>query len=320
MRNEKRALRLSASVAVLMLALHPGVWAQEPAEAATETAPTPAPAAETAPAIPEAAPIPAIPEAAAPEAEATPVRPNLAAEAAARRAERQAERMEQRRQRYEELRARAAEAGLDLPETPPWEAKAPAIPPPPPPMPERPAVPAPPAAPGLAAGGGEAFPETPPWISMSPEEFQAHREKMRRLSPEERAALREQHWAQMRERAGEQGLERPETPPWSRFQQHREERFRQWEDYRRLVEQMTPEQREAAAAIFGAPSHPPCPMSGRPQQGWAEDAPPPFQPYPGAGARPYPGEHRGGYAPPWPGADETWRPSMPWPPASHSGW
>ncbi len=88
------------------------------------------------------------------------------------------ERAAYRNERYQELRQRAGQMGLDLPEQPPWASR-----------------------PHL---GSEL---------MSPEERAAHRETMRGMSPEERAAYREEHHNKMRERAAEAGIELPERPP-----------------------------------------------------------------------------------------------------------
>jgi hypothetical protein len=224
--------------------------------------------------------------------------PTAAEAASAKMEERHEAMMEKRRKRYQELRERAAEVGLELPETPPWEASGMT----PPKMPTPPVRPAPPDRPAMgrapkaderdamrearyqamrarAAEIGVELPETPPWKLMSPEERQAHREAMRSMTPEQRAAMREQHWAEMRERAAEKGLELPEAPPWKLMQERREEMRAKWEAYRETVEQMTDEQREAAAAIYGrGPA-----TAGR-------DASPqmPMQPrsLPGAGAMP----------------------------------
>jgi hypothetical protein len=104
---------------------------------------------------------------------------------------------------------------------------------------------------------GIELPETPPWKLMSEEEREVRREVMRTLTPEQREQMREQHWAEMRERAKAQGMEMPETPPWKQAEQRRKEMREKWESYRQTVEQMSEEQREAAAAIFGRSATPP---------------------------------------------------------------
>lgn len=113
---------------------------------------------------------------------------------------------------YQDLRARAAESGVELPETPPWQRE---------PhwmsydemrqqmqqqgveMPEQPTWPAG-RGPGMGLGR----------MLMSDEERQAIRESMAQMTPEERAAFHEQHYQKMRERAQAQGMDLPETPPW----------------------------------------------------------------------------------------------------------
>ena len=90
------------------------------------------------------------------------------------------ERQAYRKEKYQDLRRRASEAGLDLPESPPWEG---------------------PGGPGRRL--------------MSDEERAAHWEAMRSMTPEERLEYRTQHYQQMRERGKEAGIEMPESPPWA---------------------------------------------------------------------------------------------------------
>jgi hypothetical protein len=274
--------------------------------------------------------------------------------------ERHAEMMEQRRKRYEDLRERAASVGLQLPDAPPWEETAMSPPdmptppemPTPPPIPTPPEMPTPPGMPaaperhdaarsGMTAGGRDAMreerykamresasksgvelPETPPWKLMTEEERKARWEKMRSMTPGERAAMREQHWAEMRERAAEKGVELPETPPWRRAQQRREEMRAKWESYRQIVEQMTDEQREAAAAVFSRPQTPPAQgmppkMSLQPPYGREFGA---MQPIPNRMPRPpmMPGY---GAPAPWTGGDEDMM-QLPPPPSTgyNRGW
>ncbi|MEA3278903.1 MAG: hypothetical protein U9Q81_27135 [Pseudomonadota bacterium] len=221
------------------------------------------------------------PTAAAPQPPSPP--PSIAA-ARERMEQKKAEMMAERKRRYEDLRARAAEVGLELPETPPWEQagiEPPAMPTPP----EPPTRDMPPSVPGgmsaeerdamreqryqamreRASQRGVELPETPPWKLMSDEERQAHREAMRSMTPEQRRAMRETHWEEMRERAQEQGISMPETPPWKQAAQRRQEMQAKREAYRKIIDEMTAEQREAAEAIFGKRSRPvgPSPM-GRP--------------------------------------------------------
>ena len=86
---------------------------------------------------------------------------------------------------------------------------------------------------------------------MNDEERQAHLEKMRNMTPEERQAMRDQHWEDMRQRAQEQGVEMPETPPWKQAEQRRAEMKARWDSYRETLDAMTQEQKEAVQALFG---------------------------------------------------------------------
>ena len=86
---------------------------------------------------------------------------------------------------------------------------------------------------------------------------------MQGASPEERQAARAETYKQLRERAKAQGIDLPETPPWEQAQQRRKAMQEKWDAYRKQVDAMTEEQREAARAIFsGRPSDqaPPMPM------------------------------------------------------------
>lgn len=209
------------SAATLALVIGQSAFASEPAPAASP--------AEAAPAAePAAAP------AAAPEAASTAT-PSPGDAARAQADERRAAMMAERQKRYEELRASAAEIGLALPEDP-WASM--------PPMPERPAMP--------ERGG------------MSPEDMDAMREQRRKMreqmqsmTPEERRAMRDAHWQQMRADAAERGIEMPETPPWVAAEQRRKEMDEQFEKYRKTIEAMSEEQIEAARALFGG--RPPMP-------------------------------------------------------------
>jgi hypothetical protein len=114
-----------------------------------------------------------------------------------------------------------------------------------------------------AKAAGIDLPETPPAKLMTPEERRAHWEKMQGASPEERQAARAETYKQLRERAKAQGSDLPETPPWEQAQQRRKAMQEKWEAYRKQVEAMTEEQREAARAIFGGgpgDQAPPMPM------------------------------------------------------------
>jgi hypothetical protein len=132
------------------------------------------------------------------------------------------------------------------------------------------AAPAPAAAPTAAAPAPAAPPASAPAIGVGSsqmdamcDEHRAMREKMRNMTPEERQALREQHWKEMRARAAERGIEMPETPPWVAAEQRYKAAKEQFEKYRKTVEEMTPEQLEAARAMFGRGGSMP-PMGQRP--------------------------------------------------------
>lgn len=196
--------------------------------------------AETAPAAPaEAAPVAPAPAPAA--APAAPADPRAAMES------RFEEAMAERNKRYEELRKRAEEVGLELPETPPWARSD---------MPQPPAMPE-----GMAAPAAPAMERPEP---MSREEFEAMRLK---------------RWEAMRARAAEMGRELPETPPWVAAEERRKEMMEKYEAYRATIEAMTDEQKEAIAALFGNRAQP---AKMRPRHrgmmpyGMGPDMPPPM--------------------------------------------
>ncbi len=147
---------------------------------------------------------------------------------------RHAEMMKERGLRYDELRARAAEVGLELPETPPWEQAGMQ----PPEMPAPPEMPMPadmPHPPEMFAPMG--MPTRPDM--MAPEGSEGRAATRGGKTPEERDAMREQRYQAMRERAEQRGMDMPEMPPWMLMSQ--EEREAHWEKMRN----MTPEQRQA---------------------------------------------------------------------------
>jgi hypothetical protein len=233
---QQRPLLLLASAGVLSLAL---------GQALAEEA---APAAAAEPAAPaQPAPAPAAPAAADPAAAAEAMR----AEMEKRYGEmekRFQEAMAERNARYAELRKRATEAGLEMPETPPWERGGPMM---------GPGMPGPmgPGMMGPGMAGGEPGAEAP-----------------QPMTPEEAMEMRKQRWEAMRERAAEQGMELPETPPWEAAQQRRQEMLDRYNAYRATIEAMTDEQKEAIAALFGGVQRGGCrqsmrPMGGRPGYG-----------------------------------------------------
>ncbi len=162
--------------------------------------------------------------------------------------------MAERNKRYEELRNRAEEVGLELPETPPWA---------------RGDVPQPPAMPeGMTPPAGMERPEP-----MTKEEFEAKRLE---------------RWEAMRARAAEMGRELPETPPWVAAEERHKKMMEKYEEYRSTIEAMTDEQKEAIAALFGNRAHH---GQMRPRHhgmmpyGMGPDMPAPM-PMPGTGAEP----------------------------------
>ncbi len=249
----------------------PAPVAAAPAEAAAPAPVAAAPAEAAAPAPAAAAPVEvaAPAPAAAPPAEVAAPADRRAA-AVARMEQHMADMNTERNKRYAELRQRANEVGLELPETPPWDQKGmPEMPA----MPEMPPMPAEMGAPTKALTAAERdaaraahyqamrerakargvdLPETPPHKLMTDEERQARMDKMRNMTPEERMAARAETYKQLRERAAAQGIELPETPPWEQAQQRRKAMQEKWDAYRKQVEAMTDEQREAAQAVFGA--------------------------------------------------------------------
>ena len=162
------------------------------------------------------------------------------------------ERWESRRSelnaRYQDLRARASEAGVQLPEMPPWERERQwmsyeemrsqmqqqGVN-----LPEQPAWP-PGRGPGMGRGMG------PGRMLMTEEERTATREALAQMTPEERAAFHEQHYQELRVRAKDQGMELPETPPWTQAPVLPEPPAEpDWARIQESIAGMTPEEREA---------------------------------------------------------------------------
>lgn len=199
--HRQRILTLT-SAAALSLAL--GQATAQTEAAAPPAAPT-ATAAPAAAAAAETAPAAATPAAA-------PAAPSGADATREKMEKRHAEAMAERNKRYAELRKHAAEVGLELPETPPWEQAG---------MPDMPAMPE----------------------GMMPRPAQ--------MTDEDRKAMREKRWEAMRARAAERGMELPETPPWEAAEQRRKEMQERFEQYRATIDAMSEEQKEAVKAIFG---------------------------------------------------------------------
>ena len=121
------------------------------------------------------------------------------------------ERQKEREQRYEDLKKRAEEAGVMLPESPPWR-------------------------------------ERPPMMANRPD-MQArmeHMEKMRSMTPEEREAYRLGRYQEMRERARDMGVEMPETPPWKERQTAAAD---EWAKHMEVIKGMSDEERAACHAM-----------------------------------------------------------------------
>lgn len=120
-------------------------------------------------------------------------------------------RMNAREQRYEELKKRAEEAGVMLPEHPPWHDR-------------------------------EAMMMDRPEMQKRME----HRKMMQAMTPEQRDAYRMGHYQEMRERASEMGIELPETPPWKERQSARDE---EWAKHQEVIKGMSDEERAACHAM-----------------------------------------------------------------------
>ncbi|EGV19260.1 hypothetical protein [Thiocapsa marina] len=265
------------SAATLALVIGQGAFADPQASESSQPPVAPANEAPAAPA-PVAAPAD-VPADASTDASTDAPKPGEVARAKAE--ERRAAMMAEREKRYEELRARAAEIGLALPEMPPWESVD---------LPQMPEPPAMPERHGMSAEDMDAMRE----------QRRVMREQMRSMTPEERRAMRDAHWQQMRADAAERGVEMPETPPWAAAEERRKEMEERFEAYRKTVEAMSEEQIEAARALFGStPEMPEMPRmpphGGYEPQGYGYGYGPQGG-YPGG--MPYPAERRGmGYPP-----------------------
>lgn len=121
------------------------------------------------------------------------------------------ERMKERERRYEELKKRAEEAGVMLPEHPPWRDR-------------------------------EAMMKAYPDMQKRME----HRKMMQAMTPEERDAYRMGRYQEMRERANELGIELPENPPWK---ERRDAMAEEWAKHQEVIKGMTDEERAACHAM-----------------------------------------------------------------------
>lgn len=146
---------------------------------------------------------------AAPAETAEPLAPIESAPASSASEAAMEERWREREARYADLKQRAKEAGVMLPDEPPWK----------------------------SAGMGQR-------PDMS-ERMQRH-QAMMEMTPEERMAAREKHYEEMRARAKERGIEMPETPPWEARQSAMDE---EWAKHQAVIDGMSDEERAACHAM-----------------------------------------------------------------------
>jgi hypothetical protein len=173
-----------------------------------------------------------------------------------------AQRLKAREQRYQVLRQRAEEAGVMLPERAPWHSSQ--------------------------------------MDSFRPDmqERMQHHQKMMNMSPEERDAFRLERYQEMREKAQQQGVEMPETPPWQARKQAMDD---EWAKHQAVIEGMSDEERAACHAMhrrhMGMGSYRGMgPVHGAgcggcqqaPQGNYGGGAPMPMPRYPGYGYGPAP--------------------------------
>ena len=167
------------------------------------------------------------------------------------------ERWKAREQRYEELKKRAEEAGVMLPESPPWQDR-------------------------------KAMMQAHPKMQKRME----HMQKMQAMTPEEREAFRMERYQEMRERAAEIGMELPENPPWKDRQAQMDE---EWAKQQEIIKGMTDEERAACHAMHrrhmremapmgqgprmrGPAMYPPAPNYDAPARGYGGYGPYPYGP------------------------------------------
>jgi hypothetical protein len=118
-------------------------------------------------------------------------------------------RWREREARYAELKQRAKEAGVMLPDEPPWKSA------------------------GMAQRPDRS------------ERMQRH-QAMMNMTPDERMAAREKHYQEMREQAKQRGVEMPETPPWEARQSAMQE---EWAKHQAVIDGMSDEERAACHAM-----------------------------------------------------------------------
>jgi hypothetical protein len=115
-----------------------------------------------------------------------------------------------REEQYQALRKRAEEAGVMLPERPPW------------------------------------YSEMGQKMRPNLEERMAHRNAMMSMSSDERDAYRQQRHEEMRARADEMGMEMPDLSPWSARQQAMDD---EWAKHQQVIQGMSDEERAACRAM-----------------------------------------------------------------------
>lgn len=203
-----------------------------------------------------------------------------------------------RAQRYQELRDRAAALGLDLPESPPWEGHR----------------------------------------RLTQEEIADYKARMRKITPEDREAYREEHYQKLRERARAAGLELPDAPPWKgpagpagpshpstaeidRLHQEMVKlRTEMRDEIRNMYDRlgaMSPEDRQAILDLYQPQIDEKWQQMARAMDQWQPPPPPrmgyggepPYGPgAPGAGYGPGPYQGQGGPMPPYPPRDYGYGP------------
>ncbi len=178
------------------------------------------------------------------------------------------ERWKEREQRYEDLKKRAEEAGVMLPETPPWQ--------------DRKA-------------------RCRPIRRCRCRNAWSIERKCMSMTPQERDAYRLERYQEMRQRAEEIGVDLPETPPWMDRQARMDD---EWAKQQEVIQGMTDEERAACHAMHRrhmremmGPGPGPGPGPMKPMmRGQGMYPPPAYEaPAPGYGYGPYPYGPRGNY-------------------------
>ncbi len=203
----------------LLLSLSPGLWAEEGENQNQETVSPEGKTASTQDVAMQTAAVEAEVSTESPESPAaetgtgeteTAAMASEASDAESLSRDAMREHWKTREEQYQALRERAEEAGVMLPERPPWRS------------------------------------EMGQMMRPSMEERMAHRNKMMAMSEEEREAFRQQRHEEMRARAEEMGMELPETPPWVARQKAMQE---EWAKHQKVIEGMSDEERAACHAM-----------------------------------------------------------------------